>query len=213
MVNGQVITVGVTDQSVIAALLAIPRRAFVPPAMKSISHIDSDLKLSECTATRPARFLMRVGPFAKLVQAAKIRPTDTVLDVGCGTGYSSAVLARLSASVSGLEIYDDLAELARETLAHLGVDNVTIVAGLLKLGWPQGQPYDVIFIGGSVEHIPDALASQMKDGGRMVTIVGRGPAASARLYVKSGSILSGRKIFDAAAPPLPGFAAPEQFLF
>ena len=213
MVNGQVITVGITNHRLIAAMLPVPRRLFVPSAMQSISHIDADLKLTESTLLSPPRFLLSAGPFAKLVQAAKIRRKDTVLDVGCATGYSSAVLARLAGFVIGLESDDQLAALASETLANLDIDNVAIVTGPLEVGCPEGEPYDVIFIGGSVDRMPSALVSQLRDGGRLVTIVGSGHSASARLYVKRGSGFSGRKIFNVAAHPLPGFAEPKTFVF
>ena len=212
MVNGQVITVGVTDRRLIAAMLAVPRKAFVPPAMKPFSHIDSDLRVRERIGQSPPRFLMSAGPFAKLVQEAKIGGEDTVLDVGCATGYSSAVLARLAGFVVALECDAQLAALAHKAMSDLDVQNVAIVTGPLELGWPERGPYDVIFIGGSVERIPDALVSQLKDGGRLTTIMGNGPSVSAQLYVKSGGALSGREIFDTTARPLPGFEEPRTFV-
>lgn len=213
LVNGQVLPVGITDRKLIAAMLAVPRRNFVPPSLSSIAHIDADLELKSRAETSPPRFLMAAGPFAQLLQAARITSTDSVLDIGCGTGYSSAVLARLSGFVTGLESDEKLAGSASETLKALDIDNVEIVIGPLELGWPERQPYDVIVISGSVKSIPEALALQLSDGGRVVTIVGDGPAASAHLFVKSRSVLSGRKLFHATAHPLPGFTSPEAFAF
>jgi len=213
MVNGHVITVGVTDHALIAAMLAVPRMPFVPAVSRSFAHSDADLALEEASLPLSSRYLMPPGPFARLVQAARIRREDNVLDVGCATGYSSAVLAHLAGVVVALESDDRLVALAQNTLADLGIDNVTVVSGSLEAGWPAAGPYDVIFIGGSVERIPHAFVPQLKDGGRLVTTVGRGHSGSAFLYVKSGSSFSGRTIFNVAARPLPGFAKPKSFVF
>lgn len=213
MVNGQVITVGVTDRRVIGSLLAVERRNFLPTALKSVSHIDTDLKLKDASGASPARYLMPVGPLAQLVQAAEVARTDAVLDIGCATGYTSAVLANLADHVIGLECDPELAASARTTLEALSIDNVEIATGPLEAGWPERSPYDVIFIGGSVQRVPHALVSQLKDGGRLVAIVDDGRSISAYLWMKNGSTFAGREIFDATAHPLPGFSRPEVFVF
>jgi protein-L-isoaspartate(D-aspartate) O-methyltransferase len=155
---------------------------------------------------------MSAGPFAKLVEAAKIGSEDRVLDVGCATGYSTAIIARLADYVTALESDSPLAAFATMALAQLGVENVRVVTGPLSRGWPHDKPYDVIFIGGSVEAVPDVLVSQLADGGRLVAIVGSGLSASACLYVRSGSSIGGRAVFNASAHPLPGFATPRTFV-
>lgn len=170
MVNGQVITVGVTDRRVIGSLLAVERRNFLPTALKSVSHIDTDLKVKDASGVSPARYLMPAGPLAQLVQAAEVARTDAVLDIGCATGYTSAVLANLADHVIGLECDPELAASARTTLEALSIDNVEIATGPLEAGWPERSPYDVIFIGGSVQRVPHALVSQLKDGGRLVAM-------------------------------------------
>ncbi len=134
-----------------------------------------------------------------------------MLDVGCATGYSSAVLARLGNTVVALEQDPALARHAAANLASAG--NVTVVTGPLTLGWPARAPYDVVFINGATELIPHDLGSQLKEGGRLVAIVGSAPVSRAMLYVSVAGNLSGRPIFDAGAPLLPGFAAPPSFAF
>ncbi len=207
MVDNQVRTTDVTDHGVIDALLMVPREKFVSPSLQPLAYIDEDLPLS------PGRYLMAPSPFAKLVQLAGVRPGETVLDVGCASGYSSAVLSRLAGTVVALESDDALAAHAQQTLAALGYRNVSVVAGILADGHKPRAPYDVIFIGGAVDLVPDALLEQLKEGGRLVVIAGQGGAATAFLHVREAGALSSRRVFNCSAKPLPGFEKKEEFVF
>jgi protein-L-isoaspartate(D-aspartate) O-methyltransferase len=150
---------------------------------------------------------------AKLIQAAGIAETDRVLDVGCATGYSTALLSRLAASVVGLEQDESLARQATEALGALGIANAKVVAMPLARGCPGEGPYDLILMQGSTEIVPQALIGQLKNGGRLACVLGRGPAAKAMLYRMTEGDVSGRPIFDAAAALLPGFSRPPEFVF
>jgi protein-L-isoaspartate(D-aspartate) O-methyltransferase len=150
---------------------------------------------------------------AKLIQAAAVKPDDRVLDVGCATGYSAALLARLARSVVALEQDPVLVRLARDNLQAVGAGNATVVTGPLTEGWRPDAPYDVVFVNGATENMPRTLCHQLKDGGRLVAVVGRAPMGRAMLYCSVRGDVSGRPIFDAAAPLLPGFAAPPAFVF
>jgi protein-L-isoaspartate(D-aspartate) O-methyltransferase len=150
---------------------------------------------------------------AKMVHAAAVSASDHVLDVGCVTGYSSALLAHLARSVVALEADDSLARSAREALGAIGADNVTVVKGPLTEGWLAAAPYDLIFLNGTTEIVPQGLARQLKEGGRLVAVQGRAPAGQAMLYRRVAGDVSGWPIFDAGAPVLPGFAAPPLFVF
>ncbi len=211
MVDSQVRTSDVTDLRIIAAMLEIERERYVPESLKGLAYLDLDVPASQPEAGEQVRRLLKPMVLAKLIQAAAVRPDDHVLDVGCATGYSSAVLARLGNTVVALEQDPALARHAVANLASAG--NVTVVTGPLTLGWPARAPYDVVFINGATELIPHDLGSQLKEGGRLVAIVGSAPVSRAMLCVSVAGNLSGRPIFDAGAPLLPGFAAPPSFAF
>ena len=210
MVDGQVRTSDVTDQRIIAAMLEVPRERFVSERHAALSYLDLDVPVSDGPS---ARRLLKPMVLAKLLQAAEIAPDARVLDVACATGYSTALLARLARNVVALEDDASLARHARENLAATGVVNAEVVSGALPDGWQAGAPYDVIFVNGAAEVVPDRLLRQLAEGGRLVGVIGRAPASKAVLYLAAGGQASALPIFDAAAPPLPGFAEPPAFVF
>ena len=213
MVDCQVRTTDVTDLALIEAMLSVPREAFVPSRMKPFAYTDQDIAVTAADAP-VQRFLMEASPFAKLVQLAGIRSGDLVLDVGCATGYSSAVLSRLAGAVIALETDADLAEQANGTLAEQGFDSVAVVTGKLEDGYPEEGPYDVIFVGGAVDAVPQALLDQLKNGGRLVAVEGEGLTGFARLYIRDDEgVVSGRRAFNLAVKPLPGFQRVPEFVF
>jgi protein-L-isoaspartate(D-aspartate) O-methyltransferase len=212
MVDGQVRTTDVTSLPLLEAMLAVPREAFVPDSRKALAYIDENILISDNSGPS-ARYLMKPSPFAKMVQLAEVGPNDNVLDVGAGTGYSAAVLSRLAKSVVALESDAALAERAASTLSGLGYDNVSVVRGELKAGHKAGAPYDVIFVGGSVDELPEALLTQLAEGGRLVVVEGRGNAGLARIYLKSNGVATGRRAFNAAVKSLPGFERASEFEF
>jgi protein-L-isoaspartate(D-aspartate) O-methyltransferase len=207
MVDGQVRTADVHNPDLLAAMLTIPRERFVPSSLAGQAYLDSDIEIA------PGRVLLKPMVFAKLIEAVDVRATDHVLDVGCGFGYSSAVLSRLAASVVALEDDPALTTQAKTTLAAAGVSGVTVSTGPLVGGWPAAAPYDLILLNGATEIVPDRLGSQLKPSGRLACIFGHAPAAKAMIYRVSEGRLVGRPAFDAAAPVLPGFVAPPAFVF
>jgi protein-L-isoaspartate(D-aspartate) O-methyltransferase len=215
MVDGQIRPSDITDPRLIEAMLDIPREDFLPAGkieLAELAYLDRDLPVGAGEGGA-ARRLLKPMVLAKMIQALDIQDGDAVLDVGCLSGYSSALLGRLARSVTALEDDTALANAARAALARVGASNVTVVQGRLPDGWRAGAPYDAILVGGAVEVAPEALFGQLREGGRLVCIRGGGPAAKAMLYRLDFGDIGGRPVFDAAAPVLPGFAAPAGFVF
>lgn len=207
MVDGQLRTNRVVDEALIAALLEIPRERFVPDRLASVAYVDRDLPLEG------GRFVMEPMVFARLVQLLAVSPGDVVLDIGCATGYSSAVLSRLCSTVVALECDSGLAETARLNLAESDIDNVIVVDGPLGEGYPDQAPYNAILLGGAVPEIGSALTDQLADGGRVAGVVADGPGPGcATCATRTGARTSSRVAFDASTPPLPGFARAERFV-
>ena len=205
MVDSQIRPSDVTDLRLLWALQTVERERFVPEKARDFAYADYDMPIAR------GRCLLKPRVFAKLVQQADIKPTDRVLDVGCGLGYSAAVLAELASEVTALEQDPELAAAATKTLA--GISKVHVVTGPLAEGYSTGAPYNVIVVEGATELQPDALLRQLSDGGRLVCILGGGPAGKAMLYQRSGEDVGERPLFDAGAGVLPGFAKPPAFAF
>lgn len=208
MVESQVRTNKVTDPKVVDALLAVPRERFVPEKLRGVAYVDKDLPLGG------ARSLLEPMVLARLLQAAQIKPSHRVLDVGAATGYSTAVLSRLALSVVALEEEPRLAEEARRNLHELMLNNASVVVGDLAAGHPKSAPYDVILVNGAVAGVPPAMKAQLAEGGRLAVVIKSGAGmGQATLFTRVGDSLSGRVIFDAGTPLLPGFVPQESFVF
>jgi len=208
MVENQIRTNRVTDPLVVAAMNELPREAFVPETLQGVAYVDEDIPLGG------GRCLMEPLTTALLLQTAEIGPEDVVLDIGCGTGYASAAMARMASTVIALESDPELAAHANGALANLGLDTVTVVEGPLQAGYARQAPYDVIFIGGGVEEISPAITDQLADGGRMVAVVyDKRRVGKGSLFVRVGDVVSRREVFDAATPMLPGFERESTFEF
>lgn len=208
MVENQIRTNRVNDGAVIAAITDVPREEFLPPEMRGIAYVDADVPLGN------GRQLMEPLLTARMIQAAGIDASDIVLDVGCVTGYAAAIIARLAGAVVALESDSGLADRARQTLAQLGLDTVSVVVGPLADGYPRQAPYDVIIVEGAVAGVPETLVAQLGEGGRLVAIVDDGTGVGrGTVFVRTHGILSRRVAFDGATPFLPGFEPTPAFRF
>ena len=226
MVETQLRPNEVTDRRLLAAMRALPRELFVPESLQGLAYMDEDIRVLRARDGAPARYLLSPMVQAQLLQLAEVTPGERVLDVGCATGYSTAVLLGLGAKAVGLEPEPKLVAAAKRNLkatnpeitklaADAGI-SAEVVAGDLTLGHAAGAPYDAIIVEGSVPHVPDALLSQLREGGRLVTVRTRRPnmrQGKAYLFVRVEGEARGTAQFDAGAPPLPGFAPAPAFAF
>ena len=213
MVEGQLRTNKVTDEAVLDGFLTTPRERFVPPALRGIAYVDDDIPLGN------GRVLIEPMVLARLLQLAAIGKQDKVLEIGCTTGYATAILAKLAASVVAVESDKQLAAAARANLAAFGLGNVQLQEAPLEGGWPTGAPYNVILVNGGVAAIPAAISDQLAEAGRLVTVTegSAGPSearcGAAILMTRAEGKLSSRPVFDATVEVLPGFARRPAFVF
>lgn len=208
MIDSQIRTNKVTDASVIAALAAVPREAFVIEAQKKLAYIDRPVAIGA------GRRMTEPMVQARLLQAAHLKATETALVVGAGTGYSAAILARLVKKVVALECTPELAERAKSSLAALGIGNVAVVVGDLAAGRPADGPYDFVLVDGAAELVPDALTAQLADRGRLAVVIkDQGVVGRGTLFTRADGVVSQHAIFDADAEVLPGFTRPQRFVF
>lgn len=200
MVDSQLRPQGVNDPAVIAAMSAVPREAFVPDEQKPLAYVDRAVPLGE------GRALPAPAVLGLLLTGLAALRGERALVVGAATGYSAAVLAEMGLDVTALESSSSLAEIARK-------NGVEVVQGPLSEGVMKGGPYDLILVDGAIEHIPDALIEQLRDGGRLGgAIVDQGIT---RLFIgrRAGGGFGFHPIADASTPILPGFERPRAFTF
>lgn len=209
MIKGQLCPNRITDGPLIDALIRVPREQFVPRHLQHIAYADEDIDLGN------GRYLAETRVLARLIQAAEIQKTDIVLDIGCGTGYSAALLGQLAGTVVGVEENKHMAQEADKLLHDLDICNAVVVhRNTLQEGYAQQGPYNVILLNGSVPEVPERIRMQLADGGRLLTVLSeKGSMGSAIIMSRHGESFSTRVLFDAAMPVLAGFKRKEGFVF
>lgn len=205
MVESQVRPSDVTDRRLIRAMGVVARELYVPERAAAIAYMDSPVPLAVDAAGRATRELLAPRTFAKLAQSADLDPEDAILVAGCGGGYSLDVLSRVVRKVTGVEADAALAERARTQLKAQSITNASVQTGAIAAGSPADSPYDAIIVEGAVSDVPKPLLDQLKDGGRLVVIVGNRAVGKAVVWTRAGSTYGQRDVFDATASVLPGF--------
>lgn len=207
MVDTQVRPSDVTKFPIIEAMLHVPRERFVPADKVEAAYVGENLVLGA------GRVLLDPRTLAKMLDFLDIGGSDLVLDVACGTGYSTAVIGRMAEAVVGVESDADTAAEAQANLAAVGADNALVVVAPPEAGHPGSAPYDAVIVQGGVEVFPEALAAQLKDGGRAAAVFMEGALGVVRIGVKRDGRIAWRDAFNAAAPVLPGFGRAVEFTF
>lgn len=205
MVDTQVRPSDVTKFPIIEAMLATPREVFVPASMVEAAYVGETLTIA------PGRVLLEARTLAKMLDSLDLQGNELVLDLAAGLGYSSAVMARLAEAVIAVEPIETLAEDAEAALETAGASNVVVERQPLTEGAPRHGPYDAIVVQGGVEIFPQALADQLKEGGRAVAVFMDGALGVVRLGIKRQGVIRWRDIFNAAAPVLDGFSKERAF--
>lgn len=212
MVESQVRPSDITDRRIMRAMLDLPREAFCPQSEAATAYRDETLLISAARGPR-ARHAVAPRALAKLIQALDLGDRDVVLEIGCGTGYATAILARMAAKVTALESDASLAAAARKALEAVKTSNATVIEGDLAVGHASGAPYDAILISGAVPQVPRAILDQLKDGGRLAAVISVGGLGRLIQWRRLGGTFDSRIIGDSAAPALPGFEVAKEFVF
>ncbi|OUD10540.1 protein-L-isoaspartate O-methyltransferase [Marivivens niveibacter] len=205
MVDTQIRPSDVTKFPIIDAMLSVPREAYVPDDQREAAYVGENLPLSA------GRVVLEPRTLAKMLDALDLQANEVVLDIACGLGYSTAVLAHMVDFVAAVEDDETRAEEAQSILSEQGVDNAAVIAGPLTEGAAKSGPYDVIILQGAVEVLPDALLSQLKEGGRIAALFAEGELGTVRVGYKLDGRINWRMAFNANAPVLPGFEQKASF--
>ncbi len=205
MVDTQVRPSDVTKFPIIDAMLTVPRETFVPADKREMAYVGEHVSIGD------GRVVLDPRTLAKMLEAANIQNDEMVLDIGAGLGYSAALAAHIADAVIALEETPERVADAEAALAEAGIDNVAVVDGVLSEGASKSAPYDVILIEGAVEAVPNSLAEQLKDGGRIVAIFMEGALGVAKVGHFVDGRINWRFAFNATAPLLPGFEKEDAF--
>jgi len=212
MVEQQIRTWEVLDQAVLDLLYVVPREDFVPPAYRTLAFADMEIPIEE--GVKGGEKMMAPKMEARIVQELAPRKTERVLEVGTGSGYLTALLARRAAHVHSVEIRPALAAFGRGNLERHGADNVTLETGDAARGWSTRAPYDVIVLTGSTPVLPRALLEQLSPLGRLFAVVGEEPVMVARLVTCSApGAFRSVELFDTVLAPLANAEQPPRFRF
>lgn len=208
MVKQQIRTWHVLDDKILALFTTLPREDFVPSKYRRLAYADMQIPLDH------HQYMMPPQVEARMIEALNITPSDKILEIGTGSGYITAALAKLGQHVYSVDLYEDFLSAAENKLKQLDIQNVTLQVGDAKQGWEKQQPYDVISISASMPILPINFRQQLKIGGRLFVILGQAPAMHAMLITRSKENEWDQKIlFETDIPPLVKALELEHFTF
>lgn len=199
MVDTQVRPSDVTKFPIIDAMLSVPRQAFVPDNLREAAYVGENLHIGG------GRVMLEPRTLAKMLEVLDVQPSHVALDIACGLGYSTAVLAQLCDFVVAVEDDELRAEEAQSILSERGIDNAAVMAGDLTAGSEKSGPYDIIMVQGAVEEMPEAVIDQLREGGRIACLFAEGSLGVVRVGHKIDGRVNWRFAFNANAPILDGF--------
>jgi protein-L-isoaspartate(D-aspartate) O-methyltransferase len=206
MIEQQIRPWEVLDQRVLDTIACVPREDFVPERYRNLAFGDVAIPIGH------GEFMLKPNVEGRLLQALAVRPTDRVLEVGTGSGYLTACLARLAGSVVSVDIVPDFIEVARQKLKALRSSNAVLHAGDASRGWGEHR-YDAIAVTGAVYHEPEQLRSWLAVGGRMFLVRGESPVMEAVLITRTGdSSFREESLFETDLPYLTHAAPPKRFV-
>lgn len=205
MVDTQIRPSDVTKFPIIEAMLSVPREAYMPDGRRDSAYVGKNVPISR------GRVVLDPLTFARMLDVLDLQPTELVLDLGCGPGYSTAIAGRITGTVVAVEEDEELARRAQDILSNQGVDNAIVIHGSLADGAPKYAPYDAMMIQGGIGQLPDSLADQLREGGRIAAIHVKGHLGTLCVGYKLDGVINWRRAFNAMAPVLPGFARPVEF--
>ncbi len=213
MIESQIRTWDVLDQTVLDAVAAVKREDFVPAQYRELAFADMEIPL-RAAPRDPSEVMLSPKLEARMLQELSLAPADKVLEIGTGSGYVTALLSRLSKQVVSIEIVAEFAERAQGRLQAAGVNNVTLEVGDGANGWNQLAPYDAILLTGSVPELPEAFKSQLKQGGRVLAVIGEDPIMTATLITRvTEADYAARGLFETFIPALRNVQRPTRFTF
>lgn len=199
MVDTQVRPSDVTKFPIIDAMLSVPRQAFVPDNLREAAYVGENLDIGG------GRVMLEPRTLAKMLEVLDVQPAHVALDIACGLGYSTAILAQLCEFVVAVEDDEARAQEAQSILSQQGVDNAAVMAGELTAGSEKSGPYDIIMVQGAVEDLPEAITAQLREGGRVACLFSEGTLGVVRVGHKIDGVVNWRFAFNASAPVLAGF--------
>lgn len=208
MIEQQIRPWEVLDATVLDLLKYVPREAYVPAQYAGLAFADIEIPLGH------GQSMLSPKLEARIIQALTLKKSDKVLEVGTGSGYMTALLAKLAGEVVTVDCVEEFTAAARARLRQHGVDNVTFATGDAAQGWGANAPYDVIVLTGSVPVLADAFRQQLKPGGRLFAIVGEAPVMEATLLTcLAADVYRTEKLFEICAPELHNAPQSERFTF